>query len=292
MKTSLKNILFFLLPAVILLLLFLVLPIFASFYMSFNKIGLAEIINWKNMRFIGIENYKNIIFHDEIFRKAVVNTLKVLVVAMPLTIGLSLGLAVLINNKLVKFKSFFRVGFYLPAITNTVAVAVVWKWILNGNYGLLDYMLKFLGIEGPNWLSDPNYAIYAIIMLVVWKAIGPNTIIFLAGLQSVPEAVLEAADIDGATGFKKFTNVIIPIISPTIMYVSLMILIGYMQLFDEPYMLTNGGPINSTISIVMLIYNQGFVHFNFGYASALSFVLFVGIFLFSILRLKLSKKED
>jgi len=290
MKTSLKNLGIFLFPALALIFTFLVIPILVSFYMSFHEFGVMSVIDWRNARFIGLDNYKRIIFMDSDFHQALKNTLFVLAIAMPVTIGLSLFLAVLINSKMTKFKSFFRVGFYIPAITNTVAVALVWKWILNGDYGILNYFLNFLGIEGPQWLIDPDYAIYTIIFLVVWKALGPNVIIFIAGLQSIPETVNEAAEIDGANRIQKFFHITMPLLSPTILYISLMILIGYLQLFDEPFMLTKGGPLNSTISIVMHIYNEGFRFFNFGYASALSFILFFGIFTFSLIRIKTIKE--
>ena len=197
----------------------------------------------------------------------------------------------MINSKLTKMPALFRVGFYLPAISNTIAVALVWKWLLNGDYGLINYLLGLIGIQGPQWLQNEHAAIFTIIMLVVWKGIGPNTILYMAALSGVPDSVKEAADIDGATAWQKFIKITMPMVAPTTTYISIMLLIGYLQLFEEPYMLTGGGPVNSTTSIVMLIYNEAFKFFNFGYASAISMVLFFIIFAISLLRIKLVKSN-
>ncbi|HRG63096.1 MAG: sugar ABC transporter permease [Neisseriales bacterium] len=289
MKTNLRSLLFFLSPALILLSIFLLIPIGAAVYMSFNKIGVEALIDPQTISFVGVANYTQIIFHDELFRKALLNTIIVLVIAMPLTVVLSLSLAVLINSKLTKFSSLFRVGFYLPAISNTIAVALVWKWLLNGDYGLINYLLSLVGIDGPQWLTNEHTAIFTIIMLVVWKGIGPNTILYMAALSSVPDSVKEAAEIDGASAWQRFIKITVPMLAPTTTYISIMLLIGYLQLFEEPFMLTGGGPVNSTTSIVMLIYNEAFKYFNFGYASAISMVLFFIIFAVSLIRIKLTK---
>lgn len=289
MKTNLRSLIIFLAPSLILLTIFLVLPIISAVYMSFNKVGVNAILNPSSINFVGFENYSKILFHDELFRKALINTLIVLIIAMPLTIALSLTLAILINSKLTKFSSLFRVGFYLPAISNTIAVALVWKWLLNGDYGLVNYILSTIGISGPNWLANEHAAIFTIIMLVVWKGIGPNTILYMAALSGIPDSVKEAAEIDGASAWQRFIKITIPMLTATTTYISIMLLIGYLQLFEEPYMLTGGGPVNATTSIVMLIYNEAFKYFNFGYASALSMILFWLIFVVSLIRIKFAK---
>lgn len=289
MKTNLRSLIIFLAPSLTLLTIFLVLPIISAVYMSFNKVGVDAILNPSSINFVGFENYSKILFHDELFKKALTNTLIVLVIAMPLTIILSLTLAILINSKLTKFSSLFRVGFYLPAVSNTIAVALVWKWLLNGDYGLINYILSTIGISGPNWLANEHTAIFTIIMLVVWKGIGPNTILYMAALSGIPDSVKEAAEIDGASAWQRFIKITIPMLTATTTYISIMLLIGYLQLFEEPYMLTGGGPVHSTTSIVMLIYDEAFKYFNFGYASALSMILFWLIFAVSLIRIKFAK---
>ena len=185
----------------------------------------------------------------------------------------------------------FRVGYYLPSITTTVAIAVVWKWVLNPRYGILNWVLSFLGITGPSWLGDPKWAMPAIIMLVVWKGLGYNMIIFLAGLQNIPEHLYEAAQIDGANRIKQLVYITIPLLRPTTFFVTVMTTIGYLQLFAEPYMLTDGGPLNSTLSIVLYMYRHGFKFFNLGYASAIAYVLFAIIFIATLFQMKLRDKE-
>lgn len=289
MKTRLVWILLFLGPALTALLVFLVIPIFASFALSVTDFDVYALTDWSRARFVGLSNFQELL-SDPLFWRSLLNTLYCLVVAMPLTVAISLGVAMLINREKTRFKGLFRVVYFLPFVTNTVAIAVVWSWILNMHYGVLNWFLGLFGIAGPNWLGDPTFAMSSIIMLVVWKAIGYNMILFIAGLQNIPDFLYEAAELDGASGWQKFVHITIPMLRPTMLFVTIMMLIGYLQLFEEPYMLTEGGPLNSTLSVVLYLYRQGFRFFELGYASALAVALFLIIITITLIRMRLSKE--
>ena len=291
MRTPLKAIIAFIGPSIILLLIFMLIPILVSLTLSFTDFNVFAIYDWSNASFIGFENYNNLM-KDPLFWKALLNTLYALVVAMPLTIILALSFAALLNRETTYFKNFFKVSFYLPSITNTVAIAIVWSWMLNPDYGLINWFLGLIGIQGPNWLGDPAWAMPSVIMLVVWKAVGYNIILFTAGLQNIPDYLYEAAELDGASKFQKFLHVTIPSLRPTIFFVTVMTIIGYLQLFEEPYMLTSGGPLDSTLSIVLYLYRQGFRFFKLGYASSIAFVLFIMIFALTFIQMKVGKNIE
>jgi len=290
MRTNWFWILVFIGPALGLLLIFLIIPIFASLFLCLTDFNVRAMVNWSNAKFVGFRNFIEL-FQDELFWKAVLNTFYCLAVAMPVTVCLALMNSVLLNREQTKLKTFFKTAFFLPFITNTVAIAVVWAWILNPHYGVLNWLLGIFRIKGPNWLGDPKWAMPSIIMLVVWKAVGYNTILFLAGLQNIPDFLYEAAELDGASSWQKFWYITLPLLKPTTVFVTTMMIIGYLQLFEEPYMLTQGGPLNATLSIVLYLYRQGFKFFNLGYASSIAVVLFLMIASLTILRLKLGGQD-
>lgn len=290
MKKSFLVPLGFLAPALILILVFMVLPIIVSFYLSLTNFNVSALLDWSRARFIGLANYQRL-FQDALFWKALKNTMYFVIIGLPVAIFFSLFLAILLNRAQLFGRNLFRVGYYLPSITTTVAIAVVWKWVLNPRYGILNWVLGLLGIAGPSWLGDPRWAMPAIIMLVVWKGLGYNMVIFLAGLQNIPKHLYEAAQIDGASRFKQMIYITIPLLRPTTFFVTIMTMIGYLQLFAEPYMLTNGGPLNSTLSIVLYMYRHGFKFFNLGYASAIAYILFAIIFTATLLQMKFRDKE-
>lgn len=280
----------FLAPALILMMVFVVVPVAASFVISLTDFNIFALADWSNARFIGVDNYIRL-FQDELFWKALGNTLYFVAVGVPLAVGLALILAMLLNSPLNRAKDLFRVGYYLPSITETVAIAVVWRWVLNPRYGILKRALEIFGLQSPNWLGDPRWAMPAIIMMAVWKGLGHNALIFLAGLQSIPSTVYEAAEIDGANGWEQFRFVTLPLLAPTTFFVAIMTLIGYLQLFAEPYTLTDGGPLDATLSIVLYMYRHGFKFFNLGYASAMAYVLFALIFVATLVSMK-SRAEE
>lgn len=290
MRKSIKIPALFLAPAMILMFIFLILPIFASLYISLTDFNIYSLMDWSQAEFVGLENYTKL-FNDEIFWQSLKNTLYFAGVGVPLAIIFALGFAVLMNKKEVRGKEFFRAGFYLPSITNTVAVAVIWGFILNPNYGFLNWILSIFGLEPINWLGSTTWAMPSIIIFVVWKGLGHNIILFLAGLQNIPIHLYEAARIDGATKWQMFKNITLPMLKPTTFFVTVMTVIGYLQLFAEPYMLTEGGPLDSTLSVVLYMYRNGFKHFELGYASAIGYVLFLLIFVVTLIQMKF-RKED
>ncbi|HZA28683.1 MAG TPA: sugar ABC transporter permease, partial [Gammaproteobacteria bacterium] len=201
----------------------------------------------------------------------------------------SLGAALLLNSKLIRCKGVFRSALFMPVVTTLVAVAVVWRYLYHPRYGLLNYGLGLIGVGPINWLGDPTWAMPAIILMAVWKNFGFNMIIFIASLQSIPQHLYEAARIDGADTWRQFRHVTLPLLGPTFIFVTLITLIGYFQLFAEPYVMTQGGPAHSTLSIVLFMYEQGFRWWDLGYAAAVAFVLFLIILAATFLQLKLQK---
>jgi len=198
----------------------------------------------------------------------------------------------MLNSKLVKFKSLFRLNFFIPVITTLIAVAIVWRFIYHPKFGFLNYALELVGIGSIDWLGDPNFSMPAIIIMSVWKNFGYNMIIFIAGLQNIPEYLYEAAEIEGATGFQKFKFITIPMLAPTTLFVGIITMIGYFQLFAEPYIMTQGGPLNSTLSIVQYMYQEGFRWWNMGYSAAIAFVLFAVIMIGTVIQMKIQKNAN
>lgn len=290
MRRDWKTPLLFLAPAVLLLTVFMVGPMIASLVISLTDFDIHALADWSNARFIGLGNYLKL-FRDNLFWKALRNTLYFAGVGVPLAVVLALSFAVLMNRPGMLFQRVFRLGYYLPSITETVAICVVWRWVLNPRYGILKWALGLVGISCPNWLGDPRWAMPAIIMLAVWKGLGYNILIFLAGLQGIPSTYYEAAEIDGANRWQLLRHITIPLLGPTTFFVSVMTLIGYLQLFAEPYVLTDGGPLDATLSIVLYMYRQGFKFFELGYASAMAYVLFTLIFVATLMQVRFREKE-
>lgn len=274
---------FILLP-VLLLIAFTLIPIIMALFYSFTDYNIIEKPNW-----IGIENFKRI-FSDEFFFISLKNTAIYTFLYVPLGLVVSLSAAILLNRK-VKIISLFRTFFYLPVLCSSVATATIWYWLLNPQYGLLNQVLGIFGINGPAWLYSSNWAMMAIVIMSVWMSFGGNMMIFLAGLQGINPALYEAADMEGASSWQKFLAITWPQLSKTTFLVTTQLIIGAFQVFDQAYMLTKGGPGNSTITLVYYIYNKGFGGLEMGYASALSFILFLIIFIFSLLNMKLTNKE-
>jgi multiple sugar transport system permease protein len=263
----------FLAPALSAIALFFFLPVLAAFLMSFTDFDIYALGNLELLRFVGGRNYFQLL-GDPLFWQAFRNTLYFLCVGGPLSIAVSLGAALLLHSKLVRFKPFFRFVYFAPVVTTLVAVAVVWRFVYHPRFGLLNFLLSLIGLDPIDWLGDPRWAMPAIIFLAVWKNFGYNMIIFIAGLQNIPASLYEAASIDGAGAWQQFRSVTIPMLAPTTLFITVMTMIGYFQLFAEPYVMTQGGPLNSTLSIVLLMYQQGFRWWNMGYAAALACVLF------------------
>ncbi|MFZ5516907.1 MAG: carbohydrate ABC transporter permease [Candidatus Zhuqueibacterota bacterium] len=282
---------FFLAPALTTLLVFFFIPVLAAFVMSFTDFDIYSLGNIKQMRFVLVDNFKQL-FHDPIFWKALKNTLIFVLIGAPLTIALSLFAAIGLNSRLLHFKTLFRLALFLPVVTTLVAVAVVWRYLYHPYFGLINYVTVSLGFKTIDWLGDPNYALIAIVFLAVWKNFGYYMMIFLAGLQSAPDYLYEAAEIDGAGWWRQFQHVTIPHLAPTTLFVSLMTVIGYLQFFAEPFVMTQGGPLNSTLSVVLYLYQQGFRWWRMGYASTIAFVLFFIVFFTALVQLYVQKRKD
>jgi multiple sugar transport system permease protein len=280
----------FLTPALTLIGLFFFLPVAASFLLSFTDFDIYAIANFANVRLVGLRNYTRLL-ESPIFWIALKNTFYFVLVGGPLTMAVSLGAALLVNAKLVRFKSVFRTLYFAPFITTLVAVAIVWRYLYHRQYGLINYALGAVGIHPIDWLGDPHWAMPAIILLAVWKNFGYNMLIFIAGLQAIPEELYEAAYLDGAGPWRQFRHVTWPMLGPTLVFVSLITMIGFFQLFAEPYVMTAGGPLRSTTSLVLLMYEEGFRWWRMGYAAAVTFVLFAVILGFMLLQRRLRRGE-
>jgi len=279
----------FLAPALVLIGIFFFLPVAASFFLSVTDFDIYAVGDLSNARFVGVRNYAEL-FRNPLFWTAVRNTFYFALVGGPLTVAVALAAALLVNAKVVRFKSLFRTIYFVPFVTTLVAVAIVWRYLYNPQYGLLNYALGLIGIDPVNWLGDPKWAMPAIILLAVWKNFGYHMLIFIAGLQAIPDELYEAAELDGAGALRRFWHVSLPMLAPTFFFVGVVTMIGYFQLFAEPYVMTLGGPLRSTTSLVLLMYEEGFRWWRMGVAAAIAFVLFVLILGWTMLQLWMERR--
>ncbi|WP_226676474.1 carbohydrate ABC transporter permease [Rossellomorea aquimaris] len=280
----------FIAPAVIILTVFSIVPIIVAFLISFTDLDLKGLADWSNVSFIGMDNY-SALFSDELFHKSIFNTLFYVIIGVPLVIMFSLGIALLLNYGTSKLFTIFRGVYYMPSITNIIAVAVIWGFLYNTEYGLFNYILSLLDVEKIPWLGEPTIAKLSLIVLAVWKGIGINMIIFLAALQGIPKSYYEAAEMDGANRWQVLWNVTIPLLRYATFFVTVTTLIGWLQFFEEPFVMTNGGPLDGTISMALFIYQKGFQFSEFGYAAAGSFILFIIIIIITLLQFKMRKSD-
>ncbi len=275
----------FIAPLLIGLIVFYIYPFIQSFFYSFTDIN-----TFNQAKFVGLDNYKKM-FQDTELWQATWNTLKYVLITVPVSIILSLIVAALLNTK-IKATSMYRTLYFLPVVTMPAAIAMVWKWIFNGSYGILNEFLSVFGIQGKNWLSDPHVAFYMVMVVGIWSSIGYNMIILLAGMQGVSKSYYEAASIDGAKAAKQFFSITIPMLTPTIFFVLITGLIGSFQVFDIIYMMIGKTSLayESTQSLVMLFYRSAFDYSYKGYASAIAMFIFVIIMAITIIQMKLQKK--
>jgi len=263
-------------PGLLVIGLFFLLPIAASLLLSFTDFDIYAIADIANIRLAGVANYAALV-RDPLFWIAMRNTFYFVLVGGPLTIGVALAVALLLQSRLARWKGLFRTIFFAPYVTTLVAVAIVFRYVYHPRFGLLDRALGLLGIAPIDWLGDPRWAMPAIILLAAWKNFGYAMILFIAGLQAIPESLYEAARLDGAGAWATFRRITLPLLSPTFLFLGVMTTIGYFQFFAEPYVMTAGGPLNATLSVGLLMYKQGFRWWNMGYAAAISFVIFLVI---------------
>jgi multiple sugar transport system permease protein len=287
-KSEARAALLLIAPAIAIIGLFFLLPAFAALLLSLTDFDIYALGDMHNMRLIGVRNYNDLL-HSAVFWRALINTIYFTFAGVPLTICTSLGAALLVNAKLTRFKSIFRTIYFAPVVTTMVAVAIVWKYLYHPRVGLLNHVLGHLGVAPIDWLGDTKWAMPALILLSVWKYFGYTMIIFVAGLQSIPEDLYESARIDGANAWQQFRHVTIPMLAPTFLFVGIITVITFLQFFAEPYVMTRGGPLNATLSIVMLMYEQGFRWWNMGVGAAVAFVLFLLIAAGTLVQYSLQK---
>jgi len=279
-------------PFTAILAVFLLLPILASLAISFTSFSIGNIQDWTSAEFIGLDNYTKL-FGDDTFVRSLRNTAYFVLVGMPCTIVIGLLLAVALNQGIGKLRALFRVGFYLPVVTSIVAIAVVWRYMLDPDVGIINAALAQVGITGPDWLGNPNTTMPSIIALGVWRNIGNAMVIFLAALQTVDPHLYEAARVDGAKGRQLFRHVTVPMLRPAILFVTVITTIGYLQVFEEPFVMTGptGGPDQSGLTTSLFVYQQGFRFFNLGYASAAAYALFVFIAVLAIVQFRVLRTK-
>jgi multiple sugar transport system permease protein len=244
-------------------------PVIASFYYSLHVYTTFG----KDMLWVGLENYRQLIFEDELFWKSLYNTLFMVGLGVPFHIILAVILALLLNLKL-RGVAFYRTVYYLPTIVPAVATSVLWIWVLNPEYGLINSLLNIVGIRGPGWLTNPVLAKPALIFMGCWM-IGGTIVIFLAGLQDIPESLLEAAMLDGAGALRRTRYVTLPLLSPVILFNLVMGVIGNFQVFTQAFIMTKGGPLDATLFYALYLYRNAFEYFKMPYASAMAWLLFV-----------------
>lgn len=277
------------LPFCLLFLVFTAGPVLASLGMSFTDMRSTDVRSPLGVEFVGLENYVDLI-SDPVFRKVTFNTLIYLLLGVPLTMASALAVAVALN-RVTRLRGFFRVGYYLPVVTSIVAVSVVWKFLLRDQGGLLNVMIGWFGIDGPGWLDSTTLALPSLVAMSVWRNFGTMMVIFLAGLQTIPREIVEAAEADGANAWGRFRYITLPMLRPTLLFGAVITSIGYLQFFEEAFVMTKGGPLDSTKSVTFFTYEQ-FGFGNYAYASAAAYLLFLAIVLMTLAQFRLLREKD
>ena len=275
-------------PALVAITVFFFGPVLVALMMSLTDFDIYALADWRNLRFVGLDNYRELL-HKPLFWQALWNTCFFVVVGVPLSIGASLGAALLLHSRLARWPGFFRTALFAPVVTTLVAVAVVWRYLLHTRYGLVNHGLAQLGIAPVDWLGDPAWAMPSIVLLSVWKNFGYNMVILLAGLQAIPQDLYEAARLDGARRLALLRHITLPGLAPLLLLVSILTMAGHFQLFAEPYVMTQGGPAQRTVTVLYLMYEEGFKWWSLGSASAVAFVLFVIMAAITALQMRLSR---
>jgi multiple sugar transport system permease protein len=279
----------FVAPALLLITVFFVGPVIAAVGLSFTDFDLYALADPRAARWVGLRNYARVL-NEPLFWQALRNTMYFALVGGPLTVAASLGAALLVNAPALRFKATARAVFFAPFVTTLVAVAIVWRYLYHPRYGLLNWLLGHVGIHQIDWLGDPRWAMPAIILMATWKNFGYNMLICIAGLQNIPRELHEAAALDGATPLQRFRHVTLPMLAPTLFFVVVVTMIGYLQLFTEPYVMTAGGPLRATTSLVLYMYEEGFRWWRLGVAAAIAFLLFAVIVAFTIIQRRISPR--
>lgn len=278
-------------PALVVIGVFFVLPVLAALALSLTDFDLYALADPHNLRFVAFDNYVDLL-RTPMFWKSLWNTTYFVLVGVPLSIAASLGAALLLNAPVARFKALFRTALFAPVVTTLVAVAVIWRYLFHTSYGLVNWALGHLGVAPVDWLGDPRWAMPTIMLFAVWKNFGYNMVIFLAGLQAIPQDLYEAARIDGASKWRQFLHITLPMLGPVLLVVGVITVSGYFQLFAEPYVMTRGDPLQSTVSVLYFMFEEGFKWWNLGRASAVAFLLFLIILAATTLMLRLGRRKE
>ncbi|HZV37488.1 MAG TPA: sugar ABC transporter permease [Pseudoxanthomonas sp.] len=278
-------------PALAVIGVFFVLPVLAALALSLTDFDLYALADPHNLRFVAFDNYLDLL-RTPMFWKSLWNTTYFVLVGVPLSIAASLGAALLLNAPVARFKALFRTALFAPVVTTLVAVAVIWRYLFHTSYGLVNWALGHIGIAPVDWLGDPRWAMPTIMLFAVWKNFGYNMVIFLAGLQAIPQDLYEAARIDGASKWRQFLHITLPMLGPVLLLVGVITVSGYFQLFAEPYVMTRGDPLQSTVSVLYFMFEEGFKWWNLGRASAVAFMLFLIILGATALMLRFGRRKE
>jgi multiple sugar transport system permease protein len=279
----------FVAPALVLIVVFFLGPVIAAVGLSFTDFDLYALADWRAARWVGLRNYLRVT-HEPLFWQALKNTLYFAIVGGPLTVAASLGAGLHVNARADRWKSAALTAFFAPFVTTLVAVAIVWRYLYHPRYGIITALLSHVGVHQIDWLGDPHWAMPAIIVMATWKNFGYNMLICIAGLQNIPRDLYEAAELDGASPWQRFRNITLPMLGPTLFFVSIVTMIGYLQLFTEPYVMTRGGPLRATTSLVLYMYEEGFRWWRLGVAAAIAFLLFALILAFTFVQRRLTPR--
>ncbi|RPH90642.1 MAG: sugar ABC transporter permease [Calditrichaeota bacterium] len=275
----------FLSPTMSIFLVFIIFPVFFSFYLSFHRWNMFS----SQRAFIGLANYAQLL-HSEEFWRVLTNTLIYTLVTVPLSMAVALAVALMLNRKIIG-KKLLRTAYFTPVIVSSVAAAVIWRWVFDPSFGLLNHILGLIGLPSINWLNDSRAAMAAIIIMGVWKSLGFNMVLYLAGLQGIPDHYYEAAEMDGAKSWTKFWYITLPLLAPTTFFIMIMSVISSFQVFDVVFVLTQGGPLGATKVLVYYLYENAFKFFNMGFASATAYVLFAIVFALTLLQVRYMKSK-
>lgn len=275
----------------ILLVAFGAFPIVVAAVVSLTDMDISGLADWRNVEFIGLDNYSRL-FADPDFRRALGNTAFFLIIGVPTIVVVSLAVALLLNRSKGRFVRVLRAFYFVPAVIGIVAISLVWGYLYNTQFGLFNWLLSLVGADQVQWLSDPTLAKFSVALVAIWRGTGLNIIIFLAALQGIPREYHEAAALDGAGEWRTTWSITIPLLRFAIFFVTVTTVIAWLQFFDEPFVLTDGGPLGATTSASLFLYKEGFQLNQFGYASAGSLVLFVLIAIVTLVQLRLRRADD
>ena len=278
-------------PALLVIAVFFFLPVLGALAVSLTDFDLYALADLRNLRFVGLENYRHLLYSREFWR-ALGNTCYFVALGVPLSLLLSLLAALLVSSRLTRWPALFRTALFAPVVATLVAVALVWRYLLHTRYGLLNWALGAVGVHPVDWLGSPRWAMPAIVLFAVWKNFGYNMIILIAALQAIPEDLYEAARLDGAGLWQELSRVTLPLLRPTLLLVAILTVAGYFQLFAEPFVMTQGGPLQSTTSVLYLMYEEGFKWWNLGSASAVAFLLFLIVLSVTALQMRLLRGRE